>query len=226
MKGAKRAYRLGRETGGLHQLLGRGHPAQLLGEQGGHPSQPAQIGSAVEREANRPAMPRDGRLNGLANPPDRIGDELHPPVRIELPGRGHQPHIPLADQVHERDAPVLELLGHRDHEPHVVPGKLFLGLDIALDRTPRQRRLLLHGEQGDAADVLQVEIEALAPLVGRLGHGGRLRPAPTLTLGTCHCRFSLGLGPAAGRKAILGSTINSSAAPPVPRLPVGLSDSV
>ena len=131
-------------------------------------------------------MPRDGRLDRLPDPPDRIGDELDPPIRIELPGRGHETDVPLADQVHEGDTAVLELLGDRDHEPHVMPGELFLSFDIALDGTPGQRRLLLHREQGDAADVLEVEIQALAPFVDRLGHGGRLWPAPTLALGTCH----------------------------------------
>src|SRR5688572_9182735 len=100
-------------------------------------------------------MPRDGRLNRLPDPPDRVADELDAPVRVELSGRGHEPQIALADEIHERDPTVLELLGYRNHEPDIVPRKLFLGLDVALEGTPGQGRLLLHGEERDTADLLE-----------------------------------------------------------------------
>ena len=114
-------------------------------------------------------MPRDRRLDRLPDPPHRVGDELDPAVGIELPGRRHEAEVALPDQIHERDAAVLELLGHRDHEADVVPRQLLLRLDVAPERATRQRRLLLDREERDPADLLEIEIQALAPLVGRPG---------------------------------------------------------
>ena len=131
-------------------------------------------------------MPGDCGLDRLPDPPHRIGDELDPPVRIELPGGGHQTHVPLADQVHQRHAAVLELLGHRDHEPNVMPGELLLRLYVPLERTPGHRRLLLHRQQGDTADLLEIEIQALPSLVDGLSQGSWPSPTPTGLLGTCH----------------------------------------
>jgi hypothetical protein len=50
-----------------------------------------------------------------------------------------------------------------------VAGQLLLRLEIALERTTRQRLLLLTVQEGDPADLLKVEVEALPPLLGRLG---------------------------------------------------------
>jgi hypothetical protein len=110
VEGTERPDSLRRESSCLDQLLSRRYPAQLLREQGGDPSQPAQVRGTVEGEAHRPAVAGDRRLNGLTDPPDRVRDELHPPVRIELPGSRHQADVPLTDEVHQRDAAVLELL--------------------------------------------------------------------------------------------------------------------
>ena len=113
---------------------------------------------------------------------------LRSAVRIELPRRGHETEVALADQIHERNAAILKLLRHRDHKAHVVPGELLLSLDIALERAPRQRRLLLDGEEGDTADLLEVEVQAFTALVDRLGQLSRpgCAPTPARSLGHRH----------------------------------------
>jgi hypothetical protein len=47
---------------------------------------------------------RQGGQDSLADPPDRVADELHALVRIELPGRCHQTDVALLDQLIERHA--------------------------------------------------------------------------------------------------------------------------
>jgi hypothetical protein len=46
-----------------------------------------------------------------------------------------------------------------------MSGQLFLGLDVATKRTPGQRRLLLQFEEGDSADLLEIEVQALPAFV-------------------------------------------------------------
>src|SRR5690349_15950449 len=121
-------------------------------------------------------MPSDRGLNRLTDPPYSVRDELDAAVRIELPGRGHQTKVALTNQIHERHPPVLELLGNRDHEAHVVPRQLLLGLDVPSERATRQGSLLLNLEERNPADLLKVEVEALASLVGRSGKRLRARP--------------------------------------------------
>jgi hypothetical protein len=163
------------EAGGLHQFLGGRRAPQPLVEQRGRPSEPVEVGGPVERHPDRPPMTRNRGLDGLPDPPDGIRNELDAPVRVELPRGGHESEVPLTDEVHEGDPAVLELLGHRDHEAHVVPGQFFLGFHVTPEGTARQGGLLLDGEQGDSADLLEVEIQTLPAFIDR---PGKLRGVP------------------------------------------------
>src|SRR5690606_1526778 len=127
----------------------------------GGAAQAAQVGGAVERHPNRTPVARDGGLHRLADPPDGVRDEFDSPVRIELPGRGHEAEIALADQVHQRNAAVLELLGYGHDEAHVVPSQLLLGKYVPAERLPGKLHLLLAGEEGDPTDLIQVKVQAL-----------------------------------------------------------------
>src|SRR5690606_11634156 len=98
---AQAPHRLDREAGGTGQFFGGRHAAQAVLEQRSGTPEAAQVRRAVERHPDRAPMPRDGRLDRLADPPDRVGNELDAAIRIELPGRRHEAKIALADQVHE-----------------------------------------------------------------------------------------------------------------------------
>src|SRR4051794_13816888 len=143
-------------------------------------------------------MPCNSRLNRLPNPPDCVGDKLHSAIGIELPRRGHQTHVAFPDQIHEGDPAVLKLLGHRHHEPDVVPSEALLGLHVALERTPSQSRLFLHRKQRNPADLLEVKIEALMSLVDRSGQGRRAGRPTACLLSACHVRCSHQLSPSLG----------------------------
>ena len=137
-------------------------------------AQPVEVGGPIERNAHRPAMPGDGGLNRLPDPPHRVGDELDAAIGIELPGGGHETQVALPDEVHQGNPAVLEFLGHRDHEANVVARQPLLGLDIAAERQAGECRLLHDRQEWNPADLLEIEIQALAPLIGR---SGKLRGA-------------------------------------------------
>src|SRR3954462_146244 len=103
-------------------------------------------------------MARDGGLHRLADPPDGVRDKLDAPIGIELSGRRHEPKVPLADQIDERYPTVLELLGYRDDESDVVAREPFLGGHIALERLARELHFLFAVEEGDPADLVEIEV--------------------------------------------------------------------
>src|SRR4029453_15300576 len=82
----------------------------------------------------------------------------------------------------ERPPAVLELLGHRHDEPHVVARQLLLGGHIALERLPRELHLLLAVEEGDPADLVEIEGQTLTAFINCTSD---LRRSHRATLATC-----------------------------------------
>jgi hypothetical protein len=114
---------------------------------------------AVERHADDAALLGERLQDRLADPPDGVGDELDPLGLVELVGRADQAEVALVDQVRERDALVLVLLGDRDDEAQVgaherVERLLVVGADAL-----GEAHLLLARDQRIDADVAQVLVE-------------------------------------------------------------------
>ena len=135
-------------------------------------------------------MTGDCGLHRLANPPDRVRDELDPPVWIELPGRGHEAEIAFADQIDERDTPILELLGHRNYEANIVAGEPFLCGHIALERLPGQLHLLFPIEERNSTDFIEIQIQTFTAFIDCTSD---LRRSHRATLATCLNRHANGL---------------------------------
>src|SRR5262249_4484648 len=138
----------------------------------------AEVGGPVEWHPHRPPMTGDRRLYRLADPPDRVRDELDAAVRIELPGRRHQAKIPLTDEIDEWNSPVLEFFGDRDHESNIVAGQALLGGKVAAEGLSCQLHLLVTGEEGNFADFVQIKIEAFPAFIDRFRDLGRPNSAP------------------------------------------------
>ena len=92
---------------------------ELLQQRVGPLADAVQRAGAVERHAH------DARLLGqrledrLPDPPHGVGDELDALGLVELVGGADEAEVALVDQVGERDALVLVLLGDRDDEAQV-----------------------------------------------------------------------------------------------------------
>jgi hypothetical protein len=137
----------------------------------------------VERKADGAGLVRDRTRHRLADPPGGVRRKLVSPAVVELLDGPHEPHVPLLDQVEERDAGRRVGPCHRDHEAKVGLDELALGRLVAHVLAPRQVELLGAREEGAVADLADVRVQqidrrrlALDLLhVHRLGSGSRLK---------------------------------------------------
>src|SRR5690606_41932404 len=93
------------------------------------------------------------------------------------------------DKVHQGHAPVLELLGYRNHETNMGPDQLLLGQHVALERLPGELHLLFTIQQGHPRDLVEVQIETLTTLVYRPGNLGRAERTPLPARANCHVKL-------------------------------------
>ena len=104
---------LGRELGE------RGRAAQLQLEAGPGLLEAGQGVAGVDRQADRAAGVGDATGDRLADPPRGVGGELEALAPVELLDGVHQAEVALLDQVQERQARGLVLLGDRHDEAQV-----------------------------------------------------------------------------------------------------------
>src|SRR4029079_18350081 len=95
----------------------------------------------------------------LADPPRRVGRELEALAVVELLGGADEADRPLLDQVEEGQALVAVALRDRDDEPegglhHVALRRVVAALDAL-----RELHLLRRGEERNAADLLEEELQ-------------------------------------------------------------------
>ncbi len=176
--GVERSERLNhfeRESGGLGDFLRRRLATKLLAQslRGAHDA--GKVRGTVERHPHGPALAGQRSENCLADPPDRVGDELDALVRVELPRGGEESHVPFADQIGEREAAVLVFLGDRDDEAQVALHQLLHRLLVAGADQFRDGNFLLRGEERSLAHLEQVLVEDV--LVGVV-HAEGLRGFP------------------------------------------------
>ena len=110
----------------------------------------------------------EGPLDGLLDPPGGVGAELAALVRVEPLDRLDQTKVALADQVHQREAEVIVVLGDTHDEAqvrlnHVLPGGL-----IALEHAAGEGGLLLERQQRRLTDLVEVGPQRGALVAGKL----------------------------------------------------------
>src|SRR5215208_1018678 len=187
--GVQRGERLDdvdRQPGELRQLLGARLPAKLLPQDLRRLDDAREVRGPVERHANRPTLARERREDRLTDPPHRVRDELDALVGVELPRRGEQADVPLADQVDQREAAVLVLLRHRDHEAEVPLHELLERVGITRADAPRELDLFRPLEQGVRADLVEVLIENVPLGLARRDPRGGGASAAALLLDFSH----------------------------------------
>ena len=124
----------------------------------------------VEREAYYTRLLGECLQNRLPNPPYCVGDELETPRFVELFTSPYQPEVTLIDEVGQREALVLVLLSHRDHEPKVSACELFQRVAITLPYALRELYLLLYRYKLLFTNLLKILVQR-----GALSVGYRLR---------------------------------------------------
>ena len=110
----------------------------------------------MHRDADGAALIGDGPGDGLPDPPCGVGGKLEAPVRLELFRCLHQAEVPLLNEVEEGQAPPGVPLCHRDHEAEVRFAETAAGVLVPGLRGTGEGSLLLRGQQGHPADLLQI----------------------------------------------------------------------
>src|SRR5688500_955563 len=87
-----------------------------------------QSAGTMQRNPNNPALFYQGLKVVLANPTHRVRDELDALRLIELMCGPNEAEVALVDEIGERDALVLILLGDRYHEPKIAANQLIQSL--------------------------------------------------------------------------------------------------
>ena len=150
---------LHRDVHPLGDLGRRRLAAQLLEQRGGALADPVQRAGAVERHADDAALLGQRLQDGLADPPDGVGDELDALGLVELVGGADEAEVALVDQVGERDALVLILLGDRDDEAEVAAHQLVERLAVARADPLGEADLFLLRNQRVLADLAEILVQ-------------------------------------------------------------------
>ncbi len=99
--------------------------------------------SNVNRDADRASLVDDGAGNGAANPPRGVRGEAKALAPVELLDGADQAQIAFLDQVGERNAAGVVLLGDGNDQPKVALDEDALGFHVAFLDASRQVHFLL-----------------------------------------------------------------------------------
>ena len=115
----------------------------------------------VDGNTDGSGLIRNGAGDGLADPPGGVGGELVALGVVELVHGLHQTQVALLDQIQEEHTAAHVALGDGDNQTEVSFHQRLLGLDVALGHALGQLMLPIGGEQGHAADLLEVEADGV-----------------------------------------------------------------
>ena len=101
---------------------------------------------AVQGDVDDAGLLSQGLQDGLADPPDRIGDELELLGLVEALGGPDQSEVALVDEIRHGKALVLVIPADRHHELEVRVDQLVEGPPVPLADAHRQVRLLTQGK--------------------------------------------------------------------------------
>ena len=130
--------------GGLELAQGAQHDVELLDDMYG--------------QADGARLVHDGALDVLPHPPGGVGGKPEAALGIELLERMDQAEVAFLDQVVERNAAMLVMLGDADHQPQVGLDHALARREIPGARCARQRQLLGRRQQRAGADLVQIDL--------------------------------------------------------------------
>ena len=110
-------------------------------------------------------------LHGLLDPPGGVGGELATLGRVEALDGLDEAEVALADEVHERQAHLVVVVGDLNDQAQVGLDHVVAGGLVALLDAGGQLDLLLHRQQRCLADFVEVELEIGALVAAVHGRG-------------------------------------------------------
>ncbi len=134
----------GAQIQGLGDLLLAGLPTQFLLQLASHLLDSAQPLPHMHRQTDGAALIRQRSRDGLSNPPCGIGAEPVALPIVELVHGAHQTHVPLLDQVQERQPLPTVVLSDANHQTQVGPDQV-LPSQLTIQHLQLRGLLLLLG---------------------------------------------------------------------------------
>ena len=204
---------LSSETGVVRRCSSALLGVERLAVAGGLAQRGTQAGRAVARDADEAGLLVEGPADGLADPERGVGGELEATAPVELVDGVLEAEVALLDeveQVHALGQGVAAGDGHdqaqvgADEAVLGVGGGRHLGLEVGAALAvgeplgglaagfddARQLALVLGGEEGDLADVVQVQADGVVHDVSyNRSWWGSFRPS-RVPIGTCSDRRS------------------------------------
>ena len=144
---------------------------EFLGELVGDP---AHLGDAVDHvdgETDRFAVGSQRPLDGLLDPPSGIGAELAALVRVEALDGFDQAEVAFADEVHQRQAEIVVVLGDAHHQAKVRLDHVLARGFVAFEDAASERGFLFQRQQRRLADLVEVTPDRRAFVRGKLFPG-------------------------------------------------------
>lgn len=114
----------------------------------------------------------EGAFDGLFDPPGGVGGELAALGGVEAFDGFHQADVAFVDEVEEGEAVVLVIAGDFDDQAEVGLDHVFAGAEVAGLDTGGEGDFLLRSEQGDLADLAQIQSVGGVPVVAIPAHRG------------------------------------------------------
>jgi hypothetical protein len=149
----KRDLRLGRDLGVGRRAVELGGE-RVLGARG-----LALVADEVDRQLDRARLGVHPALDGLADPPRRVGREAVAAAPVELLDGADEAEDALLDQVQQRQLGALILLRDRDDQPQVGVDHPLLGVEVAALDGARELDLLVRRQQPVAADLVEEQLQ-------------------------------------------------------------------
>ena len=115
----------------------------------------------MDRHPDETRVIHEAPGNALANPFGGVGGKTVIQCIVKLPDRHDEADVALLDQIHERHAPAAVFPGHRHHQPQIGGDHFPDGLLIPGGAPGGQLSLLVLGQTGIAADLLQIVAQLL-----------------------------------------------------------------
>ena len=159
-----------------HLLVAR-LAAELLGERHGGAAHLGDLVDEVDGQADGLRLVGQGALDGLFDPPGGVGAELAALARIEALDGLDQADVALADEVEQRQAEILVVMGDLHDQAQVGLDHVIAGGPVAAADAAGELDLLGDRQQRGLGDFLEIELQAAA----LQGISARPGPAPVLS---------------------------------------------
>ncbi len=142
-------------------FLGRGLVVEFLGQLASGAQVDVELLDHVDRQADGARLVHDRPLDGLADPPGRIGRKAEAALGVELLHRADKAEVALFDQIEQGQPAVDVATGDLHHQAQVALDHPLAPGFFAAPRHAGEMHFLLRGQQRREADFVQIKLRGV-----------------------------------------------------------------